>query len=96
MVARDPLVRTSEMLVFQLVFNDLCMAWTTTLRESLFSLRIFNGFEGSAVADVGNVSFPIGFQWFSHGVHDGLSRIIVFPMDFQWFEGIRWRGCWEC
>ena len=58
-----------------------------TFRDSLFSLSIFGDFERSAGPDVGNVSFSIGFQWFAHGVDDGLARIIVFPKDFQWFDG---------
>ncbi len=61
MILREPPARTSEMLVFQLVFDDLFMVRTTTFRESLFFLRNSNGFEGSAGAHVGNVSFPIGF-----------------------------------
>ena len=66
------------------------------LARVIVFLRIFNGLEGGAGPDVGNVSFLIGFQWFAHGVIDDLSRIIVFPKDFQWFGGRRWPGCRKC
>ena len=61
MILKEPLARMLGMLVFPLDFNGLRRVWRTTFRGSLFSLRIFNDFEGAAGPDVGNVSFPIGF-----------------------------------